>query len=145
MQAEKRIHGALILNCSSYISKIVWWLPMFNFGIFCHLLRLIGIYQVGPRLGIWKVSFSLFFSPFYFSFSFFLFLSFLFLFYSSFFLSLSRGAPFSSGAPGHCPPMPLSRYATDKSLVVLWIVSTVNESIHLKIIYQNPFYVPIFP
>ena len=27
------------------------------------------------------------------------------------FLSVSRG-PFSSGAPGHCPPMPPTRYAT---------------------------------
>ena len=26
----KRIYGALILHCSSYISKIVWWLPMFD-------------------------------------------------------------------------------------------------------------------
>ena len=68
MQAEK-IHGALNLHCLSYISKIVWWLPMFDFGIFCHLLRLMRIYRVGPCPGIWKVSFSLFFS----SFSFFLF------------------------------------------------------------------------
>ena len=46
----------------------------------------------GPRPGIWKVSFSLFFS------------------FSP--LSRSRG-PFSSGAPGHCQPMPPSCYATD--------------------------------
>ena len=39
----KRIHGALNLHCSSYISKIVWWLPMFDFGILCHLLRLMRI------------------------------------------------------------------------------------------------------
>ena len=32
-------------------------------------------------------------------------------FYSSFFC-LSLGGRFSSGAPGHCPPMPPSRYAT---------------------------------
>ena len=31
----KRMHGALNLHCSSYISKIVRWLPMFDFGIFC--------------------------------------------------------------------------------------------------------------
>ena len=27
--------------------------------------------------------------------------------------SMSAGAPFSSGAPGHCPPMPPTRYATE--------------------------------
>ena len=43
-----------------------------------------------------------------FSFLFFLF-SFLFFIFI-FFLSL--GGPFSYGAPGHCPPMPPSRYAT---------------------------------
>ena len=33
-----------------------------------------------------------------------------------------------------------------KSLVVLWIVNTVNELIHLRhIIHQNPLYVPICP
>ena len=35
-----------------------------------------------------------------------------FLFFLFFFSSLSLGAPFSSGAPGHCPPMPPARYAT---------------------------------
>ena len=49
MQAEKNTWGPYS-NFSSYISKIVWWLPMFDFGIFCHLLRLMGIYRVGgPR------------------------------------------------------------------------------------------------
>ena len=37
---------------------------MFDLGIFCHLLRLMGIYGWGPRPGILKVSFSLFFSFF---------------------------------------------------------------------------------
>ena len=59
---------------------------MFDFGILCHLLRLMRIYRVGvPRLGIWKVSFSIFFS----------FLPFLF---SSFFPSFSI-FPSLSGAP----------------------------------------------
>ena len=115
---------------------------MFDFGIFCHLLRLImGIYRVGGRPGIWKVSFSLFFSSLSFSFLFFssfsflpclflffsflffsflffsflffsfLFFSFLFLFFI-FFFGLSRG-PLYLRAPGHCPSMPPSRYATD--------------------------------
>ena len=85
-----------MLNCLSYISKIVWWLPMWW----------------GPRPGIWKVLFSLFFS------SFFLFL-FLFLFFSSlhFLVCPSLGGPFSSGAHGHCPPMPPSRYATAFSVL----------------------------
>ena len=74
----KRIHGALILHCSVYISKIVWWLPMFDFGIFCHLLKLMRIYRMGPCPGIWKVLFSLFPSSFFFFFFFLPFLSFIF-------------------------------------------------------------------
>ena len=54
------------------------------------------------RPSIWKVSLSLFFSSFSFSFLFFI-----------FFFPLSLRGPSSSGAPGHCPPMPPSRYATD--------------------------------
>ena len=73
----KRIHRALILHCSVYISKIVWWLPMFDFGIFCHLLKLKRIYRMGPRPGIWKVSFSLFLSSFFFFFLPFLFFIFI--------------------------------------------------------------------
>ena len=57
---------------------------MFDFGIFCHLLRLMGIYRVGPRPGIWKVSFHLFFSSFFFI-----------LHFHCFCLSL--GAPLASG------------------------------------------------
>ena len=64
----------------------------------------------GPRPSIWKVSFLFLFFLFFSSFSF---LFFSFLFFSSFaFLVSFSGAPFSSGAPGHCPPMPPSRYAT---------------------------------
>ena len=75
----KRIHGALILHCSS--SKIVWWLPMFDFGIFCHLLTLMGIYQVVSQSGYLKsFIFSFLSSPFF------------FLFFIFFFISLS-GAP----------------------------------------------------
>ena len=51
---KEHIHGALKLHCSSYISKIVWWLPMFDFGIFCHLLRLMGIYRAGAPSGCLK-------------------------------------------------------------------------------------------
>ena len=100
---KKKSAWAQILHCSSYISKIVWWLPMFDFGIFCHLLRLMGIYRVGTPVRVFEKFRSLFsFLLLYFSFSFFL----------SFFVSLSLGGPFSSGAPGHCPPMPPSRYTT---------------------------------
>ena len=99
----KRIKGALNLYCSS--SKIVWWLPIFDFGIFCHLLRLMGIYRVGAPSGYLK-SFALSFLFFPFSFSF----SFLFF---VFFFFLALGGPLNSGAPGHRPPMPPSCYATD--------------------------------
>ena len=74
----KRIHRALSLYCSSYISNIVWWLPMFDFCIFRHLLRLMGIYRVGPSSGYLK-SFVLSFLFFVFFF-FFSILHFLFLF-----------------------------------------------------------------
>ena len=87
MQAEKKNHEAPILHISSHISKIVWWLPMFDFGIFCHLFRLMGIYQVGASSGYLKSfvpSFLFFLFSFLSSFSF----SF---FFSFFFLSLSRG------------------------------------------------------
>ena len=70
--------------------------------VFFVIYRLMGIYQVGAP--------SRYLKSFVLSFLFFLFL-FFFLFYSSFFC-LSLGGPFSSGAPGHCPPMPPSRYAT---------------------------------
>ena len=90
----RRIHGALVLHCSSYISKIVWWLSMFDFEIFCHRLKLMGIHQVGvPSRHLKKFVLS--------------FLFFLLLFWGS--LSWE---PLSSGAHGHCPPMPPSRYAT---------------------------------
>ena len=73
--------------------------------------RLMGIYRVGLSSGYLKslvLSFLLFL---FFSFFFFLFycsFSFLYLFF------LSRG-PFSSGASGHCPLMPPSRYGTDQN------------------------------
>ena len=86
-------------------SKIAWWLPMFDFVIFCHLLRLMGIYREGAPVRIFEKFRSLF-SPFSFFFSFMFFIF-------HFFLSLSFRGPFSSGAPGLCPPMPPSHYATD--------------------------------
>ena len=85
------MYVALILHCSSYISKIVWWLPLFDFGIFCHLLRLMGICRVEAPSGYLK--------SFVLSFIFFLFFSFsfVFLFCSSFsFFSLSA-APKAPG------------------------------------------------
>ena len=95
--SRKRIHGALNLHCSYYISKIVWWLPMFDFGIFCHLLRLMGIYRVGPPSGYLK--------SFVLSFLCFLSFSFSFLFFM-FFFPLSRGPLQLWG------PWTLSTYAT---------------------------------
>ena len=94
-------------HCSSHISKMI---TSVDFGILCHLLRFMGIYQV-PPLRVFGNAHSLFsFLPFLF-----VFLSFLFFI---FFFSLSLGGPFSSGAPGHCPPMPPSRYATGPFLVM---------------------------
>ena len=52
--------------------------------------------------------------PFLFFFSSFSFLFFIF-FFVSFLGPLYLGGPFSSGAPGHCPSMPPSRYATVKT------------------------------
>ena len=113
----KRIHGAqipivrLIFQrlCDDNQCLFVCLFVCFFF----HLLRLMGIYRVGPRPGIEKFRSLFSFLPFIFIF--FSSFSFLFLFFLSFFfffLSLSLGGPFSSGAPGHCPPMPPSRYAT---------------------------------
>ena len=86
---------------------IVWWLPMFDFGIFWHLPRLMGIYRVSAPVWVFEkfCSVSLFFSflPFLFFFSLFFF----------FFWSLSLGGPFSSGTHRHCPPMLPSCYATE--------------------------------
>ena len=73
---------------------------MFDFGISVIYLRLIGIYRVGAPVWLFEKFRSLF--------------SFI-VFCLSLSLSLSVGAPLapgpiSSGAPGHCPPMPPGRY-----------------------------------
>ena len=67
----------------------MWWLRMFDFGIFCHLLRLMGIYRVGApvRVGLFE-KFRSHFSSVSFSFS--------FLFFNFFFPLLS-GAPLAPG------------------------------------------------
>ena len=93
-----------------------WALSGVKFSINYYDLR--GYIVFSPRLGIWNVSLFFFslsfiFSPFclfFFSFPFFLFFFFIF-----FILSLSLGGPFSCGAPGHCPSMPPSRYATARA------------------------------
>ena len=94
MQAEKEYMGPYLCFKDCVMITSVW------FWYFCHLLGLTGIYRVGPPSGHLKR----------FVLSFFLFLFFFLILI--FFLSLPLG-PFSSGAPGHCPPMPPSRYATD--------------------------------
>ena len=66
----------------------MWCLPIFNFGIFCHLLKLMGIYRVVAPVRVFGKFRSLF--SFFFSFLFFIFF---FLFY---FVSLS-GAPLAPG------------------------------------------------
>ena len=102
----KIIHGAPNLHCSYNISKIVWWFSM--------LILIFSVIYVDSRgyIGWAPVRvFEKFRSLF--SFIFFLFFFFPFFFYSSFsFFPCLSGGPFSSGVPGHCPPMPPSRYAT---------------------------------
>ena len=104
----KIIHGAPNLHCSYNISKIVWWFSMLILIFSVIYVDSRGYIGWGPRSGIWKVSFSLFFYflPFLFFFPFFF-----SILHFLFFPRLS-GGPFSSGVPGHCPPMPPSRYAT---------------------------------
>ena len=86
------------------------------FVFFCHLLRLMGIYRVGAPSEYLKSFVPYFLVFLFFSFLFFSFLfSFLFFFFFSFLhflFCLFLEGPFSSRAPGHCPPMPPSRYAT---------------------------------
>ena len=111
----KRIHGALILHCSVYISKIVWWLPMFDFGIFCHLLKLMRILNGAPS-GYLK-SFDVLSFPFFLCFCFcFCFLPFLFFI----FIVCLSGA---SLAPGPldivqpCHPVATPLFATENQHV----------------------------
>ena len=81
---------------------------MLDFGIFCYLLKLMGIYRGGGPFRVFEKFCSLF--PFlYFPF-FFLTILYIYIYIYIFFFTL--GGPFSSVAPGHRPPMPPSRYAT---------------------------------
>ena len=123
MQAEKNTWGHYSPLFLSNFKDCV--MTMFDFGIFCHLLKLMGIYWVGAPSGylrrfVFSFLFFLFFL-FYFSFSFFFFLF--------IFLSRSLGAPSSSGAPGHCPPMPPSCSATDLLLLGLRLLYFVSSQI----------------
>ena len=112
----KRIYKTPITHCSSHISKIVWWLPMFDFGIFCHLLRLMGIIRWGPRRpGIWKVSFSFLFSLF---FSFLHFFLLFFFFFGSLSGALSPPGPGDIVNPCHPVATPLS---------TLWPISYMGK------------------
>ena len=80
---------------------------MFDFGIFCHLLRLMGIYRVGPPSGYLK--------NFVLSFHFFIF----------FFICLSFGAPL---APGHLDIVhPCHPVATP--LIELWIKHLSDQGV----------------
>ena len=135
----KRIHSALNLHCSSYISRIVWWLPMFDFGIFCHLLRLMGIYWVGAPVRVFEKFCSLFFLPFFF-------------FYSSFFYSLffplSRGPLLAPGPldivhPCHPVATPLWRWCFYVTHIPARIPRTYGSqtSPGLKIIMTNHFWI----
>ena len=86
---------------------------MFDFAIFCHLLELMAYIEWRPPCGYLK--------SFVLSFLFFLFFPFLFFIFIFIFLFLSlslSGFPLAPGAPGHCPPMPPSRYATDQNVGV---------------------------
>ena len=125
---KKKIHEAPIPHFLSHISKIVWRLPMFDFCIFCHLPRLMRIYRVGPPSGYLKS----FFPSFQFFLSFFFFFSFLGVFFFCIFL----GGPFSSGAPGHCPPMPPSCYATVAMITFAAWCQRISTSLTLVLSFQ---------
>ena len=110
MQAENNTWGPLP-HCSSHISKIVWWLPKFDLGISFIYSDSWDISDGSPFQVFIKFN-----SLFSFLLSLFPFLFFSFLFFSFLFFSfLSLLGPLSSGAPGHCPPMSPSRYATVKN------------------------------
>ena len=130
-----RIQRALILHCSSDISKIVWWLQFLFFILVVSVIYLNswGYIGWGPvwvfeTFRVLSLSLSLSLSlPLSLSLS--LSLSLLFSFSFSFFC-LSLGGPFSSGPPGHCPPMPPSRYTTGCDCYVdpapnLWFIVNV--------------------
>ena len=78
VQAEKEYMGPQFSIVHLIFQR---WLPMFDFGIFCFLRRLIGIYRVGASIWVFEKFRSLF--------------SFLLLFFFSFlhffFVSLYRG------------------------------------------------------
>ena len=82
------------------------------FCYFLSLLRLMGISRVRVPVRVLEKFFFFFF-----------FLSFLF------FIFFSRGL-FSSGAPGHCSPMPPSRYATALSRYQ-WNTSLLGQQVSL--------------
>ena len=87
MQAEKEYMGHYSPLFLLYFKKcLMITLPMFDFGIFCPLLKLMGIYRVGDLVWVFG-KFSSFFS--------FLFFSFSILHFLSFFFSLSFGGPWT--------------------------------------------------
>ena len=97
---------------------------MFDFGIFCNLLRLMGIYLVqGSPSGYLKIFVLFSFIPF--------------LFYT---FSLSLWGPFSSGAPGHCPPMPPSRCATACTPLKILTAFSNSNSRTTFLLRQTPCY-----
>ena len=124
---DEQIHGAPIPHCSSHISKILWWLQMFDFGIFCHLLRLMGIYR-SRYLKSFVLS-CLFFLCFFSFFPFF------FLFFSSLFVFVSLSV--ASLAPG---PWTLSTHATQS--LRHWL-NVANNTKHLKKSNAACFYKPV--
>ena len=92
-----------------------------NMGRQCSIVclifqRLCDDYQCGGAPSGYLKSFVLPFLFFFFSFLFFSLFSFLFFSFLYFLFCLSLGGPFSSGATGHCPSMPPSRYATEYRL-----------------------------
>ena len=109
MQAEKRTY-ICGLNSPLFLlfQRLCDEYQRFDFGIFCHLLVHGDILGGDPLPGIWKVSFTHFFSSF----------SSAFLFYSSFsFFFVSLGGPLSYGPldtvhPCHPVATPLVTYRT---------------------------------
>ena len=124
MQAEKEYMGlnspmfvSYFKNCVMITNNWFWYF----FFLFVVYLDSRGYIGGGRPVWVFKNFRSLFsFLPFPFS----------FLYFSSFFSSLSLGGSFGSGAPGRCPPMPPSRYATAHCQCLFFRAHTTNEWLH---------------
>ena len=127
MQAEKEYTGTISLLFLLYFKGCVM---ITNVWILVFSVIYLGIYQVGAPVFEKFCSLSLSFS----------FYSIIFFFFFFFFFCLSFGGPFSSGAPGHCPPMPPSRYATGSVAVATASWNTFEGTLRVLCSYSARSY-----